>query len=257
MAQDLIYLFAVCDRAFALPTHPPGLFLHAHGGLWALALPVPEAEFGEVAIQHQLQDMEWLAQQASLHQAVLAQATAGATVLPFKFATLFASLANLDAMLASRAEGFAGQLAHLRGKAEYGAKIYLGPGAADRFVDPARVPALAALEAELAQASPGKAFLLGRRRSQLVAEHRSAAVGEWVDAQFQALAALASGAKANPPQSRRATGREADMVLNGAFLLTQEQVGPFLAATDSLAQAYLDKGVEVEVSGPWPAYNFG
>jgi hypothetical protein len=256
MTHELIYLFAVCDRAFALPADPPGLFLHPHSNLWALARAVRAAEFGEEAIQAQLQDMEWLARQASQHQAVLAQAMTGATMLPFKFATLFANLANLDAMLASRAEGFAQQLAHLHGKAEYGVKIYLRQGAAAQFVDPTQVPALAELTAELAQATPGKAFLLRRRQAQLVAESESAAVGQWVDAQFQVLVALASAATANPPQTRRATGREADMVLNAAFLLTDEQVGPFSTAAKDLVQAHAGKGVDIEVSGPWPAYNF-
>jgi Gas vesicle synthesis protein GvpL/GvpF len=210
MPDQLVYLFAVCASEFALPQAFAGLSLRAHEGLHALIRLVPEAEFGTAAIEQNTQNMEWLATQATLHQAVIAEAMAASTVLPCKFATLFADLASLDQSLADQAPLFREKLAHLAGKAEYGVKIYLPTGAAAQLVNPAEWPELAALDAELAQATPGKAFLLGRKRAQLVAQHLHAAVGQWADACYQALAARATEARANPVLSRRASGREAD-----------------------------------------------
>jgi len=256
MSSPLIYLFAVCDRPFALPDEFSELIFHAEADFFALISHVPEAEFGEAAIDLNLQNMEWLAVKAARHQAVIDLAIRSATVLPFKFASLFADNTNLVHALSTQGAAFREKLTYLRGKSEYGLKVYLGTDAAAHLVDPAHFPQLAALDAEMAQAAPGRAFLLGRKRAQLVAESEQLAVGKWVDGLYATLAGMASQAKVNPLRSRRASGREDDMVLNAAFLLVDEKVAEFESIVAKLMPANLAKEAEIELSGPWAAYNF-
>jgi hypothetical protein len=45
------------------------------------------------------------------------------------------------------------------------------------------------------------------------------------------------------------------MFLNGAYLVLGEG-GPLRAAVASLGREYERFGVELEVTGPWPPYNF-
>jgi Gas vesicle synthesis protein GvpL/GvpF len=70
------------------------------------------------------------------------------------------------------------------------------------------------------------------------------------------IAAVASAARVNPPQRPEAHGREADMVLNGVYLIADDCRGAFQAAVRELRHEYEPLGFEVEGTGPWPAYNF-
>ena len=58
-----------------------------------------------------------------------------------------------------------------------------------------------------------------------------------------------------PLQAPELSGREEEMVFNGAYLVTADR-GGFEAALASLAREIRDDGVDLELTGPWPAYNF-
>jgi hypothetical protein len=70
------------------------------------------------------------------------------------------------------------------------------------------------------------------------------------------LCERAADAVLSPPQASRLTGREAEMVLNGAYLVADVEVDDFQALVAELAGRHRADGVQLELTGPWPAFHF-
>jgi hypothetical protein len=67
---------------------------------------------------------------------------------------------------------------------------------------------------------------------------------------------LADQTIALPLQSGVATGRREEMVLHIGFLLAQPKQGPFQELAGELAEQLQREGLVLEITGPWPPYNF-
>jgi hypothetical protein len=72
----------------------------------------------------------------------------------------------------------------------------------------------------------------------------------------EVLAAFATDSVILSLQGRETTGRTEAMLLNGAYLLSDEAFPGFEAALDRLTLDYASLGCSFELTGPWPAYNF-
>ena len=46
------------------------------------------------------------------------------------------------------------------------------------------------------------------------------------------------------------------LISNGAYLVEDAQSASFAAAVESLAARFAPEGLDLEVTGPWPPYNF-
>ena len=69
------------------------------------------------------------------------------------------------------------------------------------------------------------------------------------------MLALAGDGLTLAPQATEVSGRDDEMIFNGAYLVGADG-NAFEAALGSLAAEYRDAGVEFELTGPWPPYNF-
>ena len=173
-------------------------------------------------------------------------------MLPFRFLTLYRDEDELRAFLRGRAAELRTALERIRGRVELGVKAY---------VDPARTTpgrdsvVLRELDEEIASAPAGKAYLLRRRRDQIAAEEATRFRFESARAIHERLAAFAEAAVSNPPQPRELSGRDEQMLLNGAYLVPSgdDRLPGDLVA---LEEEYGPLGVSFELTGPWPAYNF-
>ena len=70
------------------------------------------------------------------------------------------------------------------------------------------------------------------------------------------LSGLAAAAVLSRPHDRRLSGRDEDMVLNASYLLAESRVDEFQALVESLSHRHREDGIELECTGPWPAYHF-
>jgi hypothetical protein len=214
-----------------------------HAGLAAVVGTVDLHRFGEQALRHNLEDLDWLAATARTHDAVVAAvARCGATV-PLRLATVYGDDERVRGMLAARRADLDEALVRVTGRSERGVKAY-GDRTALAFPVEATAPAGGA----------GTAYLR-RRRAQLSAdeevERRAAAAADRIHA---ALAAFSTAARRYPPQSSRLSGKREWMLLNGAYLVDDERAGEFVDAV--AAQEMAHRGIRLELTGPWPPYSF-
>jgi hypothetical protein len=95
---------------------------------------------------------------------------------------------------------------------------------------------------------------LGRDRQ---ASERLQEIGDSVVEEIHAaLEAIADKARTNPLQRPELHGRAEQMLLNGAYLVSRQREQELAQTADSLRERWSASGFQLELTGPWPPYNF-
>jgi Gas vesicle synthesis protein GvpL/GvpF len=225
------------------------------GDLTALVSRVPLSEFGEEPLRRNLNDLDWLERVARGHEAVLERTLQGATIVPLRLCTIFENEQGVRRMLDEQRLAFTAALEVLRGHQEWGLKLLADREALEAAAR-ARSPEADALADELDTHSAGGAYMLRRRLERRVreaADELAVGVADDVHARLQAAA---SDAVLNPPQNRDLSGHEGEMLLNGAYLVETPKLGRLRELVDELQDRHRGLGVRLELTGPWPPYNF-
>jgi hypothetical protein len=210
-------------------------------GLAALVSRVPLEEFGEDALKRNLNDLAWLESMARAHEAVLEAALARGTVVPMRVCTIYRGEEQVQAMLAERQAEFAGALDSLANRAEWGVKAFAAPAEAVEVTS---------------GEEDGGSYLTRKQELRRERERRDALVDEAAREAHARLEEWAAASKLLPPQRREVAGYEGEMILNAAYLVDDERVGPFCSIAQELGDQYSAGGISVEITGPWPAYHF-
>jgi hypothetical protein len=214
----------------------------AAGGLTAVASDVDLAQYGETALERNLEDLDWLAATARAHHRVIDAVARHRAVVPMRLAAVYSGDAAVATMLTAQAASFRRTLDRLGTRKEWGVKAYL----AGR---PAPEPAAG-------QPGPGSgAAYLRRRQQQLDAQRdgrRDAAAS--ARAVHAELSGHAAASCCHPPQLPQLSGERAVMVLNAAYLLDAGSAGDFERAVTGLAARH--PHIRLELTGPWPPYSF-
>jgi len=228
--------------------------LVAEGPLVGVASRVSLAEFDEQTLPERLSDATWLEQKIRTHEHVLERVLEDASVVPCRFCTVYRDEVELRRFLSERRETLQAALDRVRGKVEVGVKAFIDR---DRFAagQARQNDEIRQLETRVSTAEGGRAYLERRRLEQLVASALGDFRGEVAERIQTRLLPAAEDGHALPLQAPELSGREEEMVFNGAYLVTADR-GGFEAALASLAREIRDDGVDLELTGPWPAYNF-
>jgi len=227
------------------------VFLLEGNELAAIVSSVPLEEFGEEQLRENLNEVAWLEEKARAHERVLEALIESTTVVPTRLCTIFSDEKQVREMMSREGPALLEALERLEGKAEWGVKVFAEPGALER----------AALErakegAEEGPVSPGAAYMDRRRRESRARENAEEIADGWAQAIHERLARCAAEALLNPLQRRELSGHDGDMLLNGVYLIEEEEVDRFRELAAELGEEYRALGVLVEPTGPWPAYNF-
>ena len=244
-SETVVWLYGIVAGA-SEPSPPSGVDgqpvqVHRHAGLSALVSHVPQEHFSQEALAQRLEDLESVERLARAREAVLEAALATVAVVPVRLCTIYSSLGALDAMLARESVALTAALERLDGMQEWGVKAFLRVA----------VPAAASDEA-----ASGVEYLT-RKRDQRDAAVAGREATETAVAQIHArLTEVATASTLSRPQDRRLSGRDAEMMLNAAYLVPAEGVPAFQAIVEDLAQRHDAADIELELTGPWPPYNF-
>jgi hypothetical protein len=185
--------------------------VHEHAGVGALVSDVPAHRFTKAALSARLEELPQLEALARAHEAVLDGALGTGAVVPFRLCTIYSSPQRLDAMLDHEAPMLREALDRLHGLQEWGVKAFARPRAAAERE---------ALEDTVAEVH-------ARLTERAVASALSR------------------------PQDRRLSGRETEMILNGAYLVPADATEAFRKVVAAESSA-----IELELTGPWPPYHF-
>jgi hypothetical protein len=223
------------------PAGPPGLgplrALPVRDGVWLLVATAPLARFGAEAIERGLADLDWVSRCALGHERVVEAFLAAGTLLPMKLFTLFSG--DGAALERSRADAarIARLLRRLQGKSEWGVRLRRAGRAA----------------APLAGAPPrsGREFLQRKLKERAVRGGPTAADRQAADRVFRELKRGTAAAVRKPLADD--AGR---LLLDAVFLATRAEAAALRRAVTARARAVRAEGLELVLTGPWPAYHF-
>jgi hypothetical protein len=227
------YLYGVVPGGAA----PAGVSTLEEDGVAGLVRRVSLAEYDEAALPERLADPAWLEAEIRAHEAVLEAALAEGPVLPCRFCTIYRDEHELRRFLAERGPVLAAALERLRGRVELGVKGF---------------EARDGRKGEAEQAATGRAYLEARQRERQAREELAVRRGAIARELHERLLAAADDGVLLDLQRRELSGRDATMVFNGSYLVADRaRFEAAVAVAGAAAQ-----GVDLELTGPWPPYNF-
>jgi hypothetical protein len=222
--------------------------------LAAIVSAVPLDEFGEDALQSNLADPTWTALRAMRHERVVEHFGRRASIVPLRFGTIYLERDRLRQMLAERRAELLGIINRVRGREEWGVNVYC-----DRAQLLEKIETLSAklreLSEQAAQATPGQAYLLRKKIEALRADEARSEMKRMAAEVERALSSVSDGA-ARLRVLKDEASEHGSVVAKFAFLVERERYEEFRAAAERLVDEHAAAGYKLELTGPWPAYNF-
>jgi hypothetical protein len=227
------------------------------GGLAALVSRVPLAEYDDDRLREHLEDIDWVERTARAHEGVLERALTHATIVPLRLCTLYRDLDGVRRLLHERAEELSENLAAVDGCTEWGMKLFVEPGALEspRGAEDEMFSADVA-EAPAGSERSGADYLARRQRERTLATQADELRTRCAEEIHRALAEVAREARVNPVQRPELHGREEEMLLNAAYLVPRDRAKQLHEAVERLREEWQGRGFLLELTGPWPPYNF-
>jgi len=257
MADELIYIYCIADSPLR-PEEVSGLETLkslAFGGFYAIVKSVSPDNFSEENLKRNFSDLAWIDVHAREHIRIISEVMKNSTVIPFKFGTIFNSAESLAGFIRDYSGSLAENIEHLKGKEEWSVKIYC-----DRPVLNQQIVGISDdvrnLEEEIQKSMPGKAFLLKRKKVEVVEKEVEKIMRICGQSCYDELAEISTSTKINNILPKELTERTDDMILNVSCFVNQEKVNEFLEAVEQSQGKYKNTGLTVEVSGPWPPFSF-
>jgi Gas vesicle synthesis protein GvpL/GvpF len=247
MDETIVHAYGVVAADEPLTQFPPGIadttvWVHSADGLAAIVSLLPVKGFGVADWEKNATNVGWLEPVARQHHEVLQHAAMTAAVVPMRLPSLYGNLDSLTDTLRESSEPLIRDLRRIEGKVEWAVKVY-------RTAE-SQNPAVST------PATSGRDYLLARSRDLSARSSAQSELREQVRDIHEVLGQVSAEYVRNQPQDAVLSGRREQMLLNGAYLVSRADQARFLELVGEIADVSSSKGLSVEVSGPWPAYNF-
>ena len=215
--------------------------LQAGEALWLVVADAPLSRYGAEAIDRGLRDLDWVSRCALAHEAVVEHHLGTGTLVPMKLFTLFSTDERAVADVQARRAAVDAVLREVEGREEWGLRLLLD-----------KERALGRLREGTPAPSSGTAFLLRKKEERDAGRRLADEAARRAQAIYADLAGRAARARHTPAPAEGA-GR---LVLDAAFLVAVAARDDFRAAAREHARAAAGEGLDLVLTGPWPAYNF-
>jgi len=190
--------------------------------------------------------MDWIKKMAVAHEVIVEKLMrACQPLLPMKFCTIFKGPKKVEGVLKNKYLDFKLNLERLKDKEEWGIKMYCD---VKKFKENPT--------GKTSEVKGGAAYLLGKKQedeANRAADQKMMAYDQDVHEQVKKYALRII---LKEPLPKELTERKEEMILNGAYLIAKEKVAQFKKETQGLQNRYEKMGFEINLTGPWPAYNF-
>lgn len=220
----------------------------------ALSSRVPLASYGEEQLAEHLSDASWTAVRAMRHETVLEFVAKRATIVPVRFGTIYLERAGIERMLDETGSELAQILDNLRGCEEWGVNVFCDQSILMSSITSVS-PVLRELTEQAAQASPGQSYLMKKKIDTLRVDEARASLSRIIEEIEKALSEISDDVKRLRVLKVEAT-EHGELRAKFAFLIQTSEFLKFHDAAERLAEENQAAGIRLELTGPWPAYNF-
>jgi hypothetical protein len=258
-----LYLYCVFSgREYVLPLEKGinghhTIFTISYDDIDALVSYVALSDYSGEPLQSHIaeQDIQWIASRVQHHERLLERLMQFCTVIPVKFCTIFHDERSVLTMLERNYECFTSLLVYLKDKQEWGMKVYVDTKKfGERLAE--TTPFLKEVAQKIAAASQGAAYFLKKKQEAMLNEEIGKQLTALAEAMYEKLQSWAVDSCRNKVLDSIITGKAEKMILNAALLIKTSDVERLKAKAEALASEYSEQGMVLEISGPWPPYNF-
>jgi hypothetical protein len=216
---------------------------------------VPLSIFGQAELEQYLQEANWVRERVMAHQAVLTGLLKDYTVLPFKFCTVYLNKDGILTTLNDNYASFDKTMRDLEGATEWGVKVYCNLNVFAKQVEETS-EALRSQREALGRAKPGTAYFLRKKLDQSALREAETVITHRVQEIHTQLMQRARRALLNKAQTASEHGHADEMFMNAAYLVADAGWPAFRATLDGMLPTLQQQGITLELTGPWPPYNF-
>jgi Gas vesicle synthesis protein GvpL/GvpF len=213
------------------------------------------ADFSGPEAEAKMQDFSWLGSRVLRHEIMIEKVMAYSPVLPARFGTLFSSLEKLEDLVERHERTISQFLNQIADGEEWGVKGILNrEQAVQKLQSHDQTEEKSEREGELESLPEGTRYLKERQVQQVAERDLDQWLKETSTAIADDLLKYATDFRARQVVSLGNT--EGEGVLNWAFLVPKKTKAKFRARVKRASDKLRSQGLNIEVTGPWPPYNF-
>jgi hypothetical protein len=257
MAGDFTYLYGFVPGDAQAPRGILGIGgstvkLLDLGSVKAVISAVPADVYDPERIDEQIQDLKWVSEQGVAHEAVVAWFVDNSEILPVSLFTMYSTADALMEAATPRAAELTAEIERLRNKREWDVKISFKESEVERHANTLSAR-IAEMDRELSVATPGKRYLLERKRAEVLKAETRRAAQTLADEAYAALHTHTVAARTLPiPRA----GDSLPVILHAALLVHRRNEPALMEAFEREGRRLERVGVELRFSGPWAPYRF-
>jgi hypothetical protein len=257
MAGDFTYLYGFVPGDAEAPRGIAGIGgstvrLLDLGSVKAVISAVPADVYDPDRIDERIQDLKWVSEQGVAHEGVVAWFVDNSEILPVSLFTMYSTAEALKESAMPRAAELTAEIERLRDKREWDLKISFKESEVERHANTLSAR-IAQMDRELAAATPGKRYLLEKKRAEVLKGETRRAAQTLADEAYETLRAHTVAARTLPiPRS----GDALPVILHAAFLVHRRYEPALMQAFEQEGRRLERVGVELRFSGPWAPYRF-
>jgi hypothetical protein len=188
------------------------------------------------------------------HEKVIEHFARRASVIPLRFGTIYLRRERIEQMLGEKQGELRGIIERLRGREEWGVNIYFTRAKLMEAVS-SLSPRLRELGERAEAAPPGQAYLVRKKIEALRADEARAETRRMASEVEGELSRASEGA-ARLRVMKDEVDESGEVAAKLAFLVERARFQEFRAVAEALAARHAAAGFKLELTGPWPAYNF-
>ena len=263
-AGEALYVYCIAEtaptRQIVAEATPPaleddnGLQVLDVGDFAAVTSKVPLSMYGEESLNENLSDATWTAMRAMRHERVVEHFAKRTSVVPLRFGTIYLTRDGVKQMLSDKALELRAIINRLRDCEEWGVNLFSDR---EKLLEAIThlSPRLREIAGEAQNASPGQAYLLQKKVQGLRADEARTELARMIDEVEANLSKQTKGAKRLRVLKVEAT-ESGELKAKFAFLVERSCFDEFRREAERIAQDKNEVGIRLELTGPWPAYNF-
>ncbi|MHC1738693.1 MAG: GvpL/GvpF family gas vesicle protein [Ignavibacteriaceae bacterium] len=235
MNNELIYVYCLSNSSPELSLYAEfnGLKCIEFGGFFVTYKKVSEDEFSEENLKRNITNIAWMEINAREHINVINKIMKNNTVIPFKFGTIYKSEEGLEKFIEDYTLSLNKNMIIINGKEEWTVKIYCNRDELKNQIEELSKD-VSDLEIQIRNSSPGRAYLLERKKSDLMEMEIDKLSKNYGASYYELFLKLSESTRINNLLPKNLTGRNDDMILNAAFLVSKDKVGEFVNTSNIL-----------------------
>lgn len=265
MAQKGFYLYAV--RPVNYKTTVPeikGIDNRGHvfttvvgDQIEAIVSLVSLKDFVTAEIKERAQnDLQWIKEKSMLHNHVVMQSAEGTegAIVPMKFGLIFKNRESLSRAIKKDSTKFFELFQKLKGKEEWSVKVFAGPTFKEAVIK--NEPALRSRKEEIASMPAGLAYFEEKELEDEAEKRQREETRRLSQEVTEILRKFVDEAKFGKILGKELTMKAEPMILNAIFLINKTKLDKFFKEAEKVQGMLEKQGLTIEMSGPWPPYNF-